>query len=134
MAFRIAWDDDAKTVIRYVAEGNWSWKDLHGHVRLSTFALDRLDHPVESILDLSQSARMPAGAVGHLRSLGKQDHPNRRPRIIVIGVDREIQQQLGAVDGIYQTREQLIHFVNNDAEAQAVLTAWRRQDASQPGP
>ncbi|MFO7321345.1 MAG: hypothetical protein DIU68_006420 [Chloroflexota bacterium] len=124
MAFDFVWDDEARRVIRYRAMGQWNWNDFHRTVRVSTFHLDNLDHPVETVLDLRQSARTPAGAVGHLRSLGKKDHANRLPRAIVIGLDAETQRALGAVDGVYRANEQLIRFVDSEEEAQAILAEW----------
>lgn len=127
MAFKLAWDNDEKTVLRYVAEGVWNWNDLHKHARLATFALDNAPQPVETILDLSRSARTPSGAVGHLRSLGKRDHPKRQPRLLVIGLDHATQEALGAVDGVYRAAGQMLRFVDNEAEAQKVLAEWRAE-------
>lgn len=124
MAFDFVWDDDSRRVIRYRAIGQWNWNDFHRTVRVSTFHLDRLDQPVETVLDLRQSARTPAGAVGHLRSLGKQDHARRSARAVVIGLDAATQHQIGAVDGVYTAPDQLIRFVDSDDEARAVLAAW----------
>jgi hypothetical protein len=128
MPLKIVWDDEAKTVIRYVAEGVWNWNDLHKHAKLATFGLNTVQHPVETIFDLSRSIRLPAGAVGHLRSLGKRDHPNRQPRILIIGVDPAVQQQLGAQDGVYRAADQLIRFAADEAEAQRILAQWRSED------
>jgi hypothetical protein len=129
MGFDFSWDNADKTVIRYRAEGAWTWNDFHKHVRRSTFALDALERPVETIFDLGASARLPAGAIGHLRSIGKQDHAKRRPRAVVIGVPESLQAQLGARGGVYESDGQLIHFVRDGAEARAVVAAWLAGDA-----
>lgn len=125
MPLDFVWDDDAKTVIRYRARGRWNWNDFHKTVRISTFQLDRLDHDVDTILDLSESERLPAGAVGHLRTLGKADHAHRLPRAIVVGADAAVQSQLGAVDGVYRAEGQSLYFVANEDEAQRLLAKWR---------
>lgn len=125
MSFEFRWDNPEQTVLRYVAEGAWNWNDLHKHLRRSTLWLDTLDHAVETIFDFRAGDRLPAGAVGHLRSLGKQIHRNSHARTIVMGVDPAIQQQLGARDGVFQTSDQLIRFVDDDAEAATILAAWR---------
>lgn len=125
MPVDFVWDDAEKTVIRYRALGTWNWSDYHKMVRISTFHLDTLDHSVDTLFDLTGSTRMPAGAVGHLRMLGKADHAHRRPRAIIIGADETLQTQLGAVAGVYRADGQLLQFVADEAEAQAVLAAWR---------
>lgn len=124
MSFDFRWDNPEQTVLRYVADGDWNWNDLHKHLRRSTLWLDTLDHPVETIIDLRSGSRMPGGAVGQLRSLGKQLHRNSRARTIIMGVPAELQRQLGAVEGVYRTPEQLIRFAATDAEAAAILAEW----------
>ena len=130
MSFDVQWDNDEKTVLRFAAGERWDWNEFHKRMRLSQFMLDRVDHPVEAIIDLSQSVKMPAGAVGHLRSLGKQDHPNRTPRIVIIGVDPTLRQQLGSADGVYRTPTQLIRFVSSDTDARRIIAEWQRDHDS----
>ena len=125
MPVDFVWEDDDKTVIRYRALGQWNWNDFHKTVRISTFQLERLDHAIETLFDLTGSSRLPAGAVGHLRTLGKADHERRRPRAIVIGADAALQRQVGAVDGVYAAEDQLLHFVPTEAAAQELLMLWR---------
>lgn len=127
MPVDFVWDDDARTVLRYRASGVWNWNDFHKTVKISTFQFDRLNADIDTIFDLRGSARMPAGAVGHLRTLGKPDHARRRPRAIVIGADDAVQAQLGAVDGVYRADGQQLHFVPDDDAAQALLAAWRAE-------
>ncbi len=124
MSFDFRWDNPEQTVLRYVADGAWNWNDLHKHLRRSTLWFDTLDHPVETIIDLRGGSRMPGGAVGQLRSLGKQMHANSRARTIIMGVDAHLQHQLGAADGVYATPNQLIRFAATDAEAAAILSEW----------
>lgn len=119
------WEDPDRTVIRYRALGVWNWNDFHKVIRISTFQLDRLDHDVDTLFDLTASSRLPAGAVGHLRTLGKADHPRRRPRAIVIGADETLQRQVGAVEGVYAAEDQMLHFVPTDAAARELLLLWQ---------
>ena len=121
MPIKIAWDNDEKTVLRVNAVDRWNWNDFHKNMRVATFWLDTVDHVVEVIVDFRQSAKLPAGALGHIRSLGGQIHPNSRNRIIIIGLEESVSKLLGGDDGIYQTGSRLIRFVENDEEAQAVI-------------
>lgn len=130
MSFDFHWDDDAKTVMRYVAAGAWNWNDFHKHMRRSRLVFDQVGHdqPIEAIIDLSGGAKLPAGAVGHLRSLGKDEHPQRTRRVVIIGVDAATQAQLGAEDGAVQAAFALIRFVDSDDDARAVIAAWQASD------
>jgi hypothetical protein len=124
MPFEFVWEDEAKTVVRYVAEGRWNWNDYHKIVRISTFSFESLDHKVEAVVDLRGGDGMPAGAVGHVRMMGKPSHRNRTARAIVLGVPPEVQRALGAVDGVAGTPEQQIVFVEDDDAVRSVLAGW----------
>lgn len=125
MPIEIEWVDADNTAIRYRAIGQWNWNEFHKKIKISTFQLDRLEHDVDTILDLTGSSRIPAGAVGHLRMMGKADHPRRRPRAIIVGADAALQQQIGAQEGVYAAEDQLIHFVPDAAAARELLLLWQ---------
>jgi len=124
MPIHFDWDNDDQTVLRFVATAPWNWNDFHKNMRRATFWLDTVDHPVEIIIDLRQSDALPAGALGHIRSLGNRSHPNLRSRLVIIGLDESVAGPLGGTDGVYQVGERLIRFVETDDEAQAVIAAW----------
>lgn len=127
MGMRFEWDDDEKTVIRYVAEGTWNWTDFHRSVRVSLFALHKLGHPVDTILDLTHSAKTPGGAIAHIRSVGKPQQEHISGRAIVIGLDAETETKLlaGQPERMLRFGEQTIHFVDDEQQAQAILLTWR---------
>ncbi|MBZ0293422.1 MAG: hypothetical protein K8L99_12720 [Anaerolineae bacterium] len=124
MGIEYRWDNDAQTVIRMVVDGTWNWNDFHKNLRRMTFWLDSVDHPVELVIDLRASHKLPAGAFGHIRSLGKKIHPNGRDRVVIIGLDETLARQIGGEQGVYQDSERLIRFVPTDEAAQAVLEEW----------
>jgi hypothetical protein len=124
MPIEFDWENDDQTVLRLVAIDPWNWNDFHKNMRLATFWLDTVDHPVELIVDLRRSETLPAGALGHIRSLGKPLHPNMRSRLVMIGLDASVAGPLGGAAGIYQAGPRLIHFVQTNEEAQSVMAAW----------
>jgi hypothetical protein len=128
MPITIAWDNDEKTVLRLTAADRWNWNDFHKSMRVATFWLDTVDHAVEMIVDLSQSERLPAGALGHIRSLGTQIHPNGRARLLIIGLDESVTGPLGGKDNIYHDSTRLIHFVEDEDQAQAILGEWLAEE------
>lgn len=122
------WGDDAHTIMRLSASGSWNWRDFHKAFQRSIMRMFEVTHPIDVIIDLRGSDKLPAGAVGHVRSLGKSMHVNMPPRLIMIGVDEALQAQLNVTDGVYQTKEALIRFVEDDEAAMAVLREWRGED------
>jgi hypothetical protein len=131
MGFTFQWDDERKTVLRYVAAGEWNWKDYHYIVRASLFHLHRLGHPVDVIVDLSGStrARMPAGIQAHVRTMGRKDQANLSGRAVVIGMPAEDVQALTGDSRILKTTDGMILFVDDDEAARAVIAGWRAAEA-----
>ena len=125
MPFDFRWDNDDKTIMRYVAEGSWNWNEFHKNMRRSTLWFDQVSHPVDVIVDLRGGTRLPAGAIGHLRSIGTKTHANSTGRAVILGVDAEIQRRLGAVNGVYDDRERHLRFVVTDEEAYEIIRHWR---------
>lgn len=119
------WDDPGKTILRFRATERWDWNEFHKHLRRCTLRIDESDHPVDLIFDLRGTERMPAGSVGHLRSLGKSIHAQHPPRAVVIGVDDDLQAQLGVSAGALRGVDRLLRFAADDSEAYAIIADWR---------
>jgi hypothetical protein len=125
------WDNDDKRIMRYTAAGLWNWNEFHKTLRRSTLRFDEVSHPVDTIIDLRGGTRLPAGAVGHLRSLGTKMHPNGVARTVILGVDAAVQAAIGAVNGLYWAEGRLIHFAASDEDAYAVIERWRNTAADE---
>ena len=132
MAFKFQWADEDKTVMRYVIEGDWNWRDYHVVVRQSLFSMHRHDQPVDSLVDLRGSTRpsLPSGAANHMRSFGKKHTPALSGRALVLGVSAEQAAELGAVDGRLSTPDGEVVFVDDDDAAWAVIRGWRGESGT----
>lgn len=129
--FDITWDDD-RTVIRYRARDAWTWKDYHAAVHVSLWALQSNPHPVDCVIDVRGGTRdtLPAGLSAHARTFGKKTAPTLTGRAIAIGFPRETWQAAGAsADGRLITPDGEVVFVEDDAQAAAVIARWRAADA-----
>jgi hypothetical protein len=126
MTVKFGWGDEAHTVMRYTAEGQWNWKDYHRAVRVSLFALRGVDHPVHSILDLTHTDILPRGALPHLITVGAKKHPCLSGYGVVIGLDHQIEGNLlqGKSERVLRMGEQVIHFVDNETDARIVLDSF----------
>lgn len=124
MPISFDWDSPDQRVLRFSITDPWNWKDLHRTMRVASFRFDALDHSADIVLDLRQSRRLPAGALGQIRSLGKAIHAKGHDRLLVIGLDDSVAGPLGGDDGIYSDGTRLIRFVDNDADAQQILAEW----------
>jgi hypothetical protein len=127
MAVNFKWDNEEKTVVRYVAEGDWNWKDYHHAVRVASFAMHRIEHDVDVILDLTRTDKTPSGAVAHLRSVGKPQSPCMTGRAVVIGLDPATETKIlaGRDERVLPLPTQTLYFVDTEAEAQTLLQRWQ---------
>jgi hypothetical protein len=124
MPIELRWDNDDKTVIRLVATDSWNWNDFYKTMRQAATWFYAVLHPVELVIDLRGTTKMPAGALGHIRSLGKRIAPPGHDRVLLIGLESGLVQTLGGADGRYSADDRLIRFVQTEDEAQAVLAEW----------
>jgi len=95
-AFR--WQDADQTRLLFTVTGLWTWGDLHRQLKRAALWLDTHERPVTAVIDLRGGWRLPAGVVGHVRSLPNSfQHPRASGTLIVLGVPNDAQRSLGAV-------------------------------------
>jgi hypothetical protein len=125
MSLRFKWYDDAKTVMHYIIEGDWNWRDYHACVRASLFSMHHHPHPVDSLIDLRGSTRprLPAGFAAHVRTFGKKLAPALSGRAIVIGLPApdELALQPDADRTLLNQDSGKIYFVDDEAGLRAIL-------------
>lgn len=125
--FDYEWYNDDKTVMRYAARDNWTWKDFHAAVHASVFAVQGQPHTVHTLIDFSTGARarFPAGVRAHVHTFGKPLAPNLSGKAVVIGMPEDVLQQLGAAEKRHMTTANAeVYFVADEAAAQALLAEW----------
>ena len=125
MPLNSAWDDEAAGVLRLMPTPPWNWNDLHKGMRRAALQLPLEGGPVDLLLDLRQAGKLPAGAFGHIRSLGLALHPRMHDRLLVIGLEPTLAGMLGGETGVYSDGRRLLRLVGDDAGASAVLEQWR---------
>ena len=134
MPFQFQWYDETKRAMRYIAEGQWNWKDYHQSVRAAAFSLTAVEHPVDSVIDLGRSARpsLPAGAGAHVRSFGRASSACLSGRAAVIGLSAGEADQLGlSAERTLATGDGYVRFVESDMELARLLAEWA---ANPPAP
>lgn len=131
MGFRFEWYDDDQTVMHYIAEGDWNWRDYHSCVRASTFAMHRHPNPVLSLIDLRESTRqtMPSGLAAHVRSFGKKLTPALSGEAVIIGMPSDAQAQLTDGDKTLDGASGTIYFVETEDELKTLLESLRDEQS-----
>lgn len=86
MGIRVEWDNDEKTVIRYVYEERWTWEDFHYARSQVREWLDTVDHRVDVIVDVRNSRLVPNGVLAQGRMFASNApiaHRNEGHTIVV---------------------------------------------------
>jgi hypothetical protein len=76
MGIRIVWDDEAKTIIRYIFDAVWTWDDFFNAKAEAYALIDTVQHKVGIIMDGPSDLRLPANMLTHSRSALRNKHPN----------------------------------------------------------
>jgi len=124
---RHEWYNAERSVMRYIAEGDWNWHDYHRAVRASLFAMVNHPRSVHSLIDLRASGRptLPAGFGAHARTFGRRASPALSGRAVVLGVTPEqFPQNLLDADGTLETPDGRVYFVQSEEEARALMASW----------
>jgi hypothetical protein len=134
MPVHFDWYDESKRAMRYIAAGDWNWKDYHQAARAAAFTLLSAEQPVDSVIDLRGSTRasLPAGASAHVRSFGRVTSACLTGRAAVIGLPAAEAHKLALSPARkLATSDGFVKFVESDMELAQLLAAWA---ANPPAP
>ena len=80
----IEWDNLEQTVMLHVYVGKWSLDDYEAAAKRAYGMIDAVDHPVDLIIDLSQSDEPPLRITPVAIRVSEAQHPLQK-RIVIIG-------------------------------------------------
>lgn len=125
--FRYGWYNNSQTILHYIAEDDWNWRDWHAGWRPATFSLIQHEGNVHVLIDFREQSRdrMPAGINAHFMSFGTAISPKLSGKAIVIGLPDEAKAQLMLdEDGTFETKTGCLYFADNDDEAQGLFESF----------
>jgi hypothetical protein len=80
----VVWDNDEKTILRYIYGKNWNWADFHSAAKEAYEMLDTVEHKVNIIMDFLNAQLVPQGAITNVqRAFSTKRHPNINTTVIV---------------------------------------------------
>lgn len=125
--FRYTWYNEAKTILHFIAEGDWNWRDYHAGWRPMLFNLINHAGNVHVLLDFREQTRaaMPAGVAAHLSSFGKSLSPKLSGKAVVIGFPAADMPKLPRnEDGTMDCKTGRLYFANNEEEVAALFASF----------
>lgn len=105
MSVHASWYTDDQTIIHIQFMGKWQWADFHTAFNQSRSLVSQVDHPVDILMDFTQSEHIPNGAIGEVRRAAHDVHPNRR-FVMVVGVSKMLDMLFRIVKQIYPSATQ----------------------------
>jgi hypothetical protein len=125
MGIEVSWDNDSKTILRYVYSGRWTWGDLD-KVRDQAATLEAsVPHRVDVIVDVENSSLLPSGTISRARQVATSaptTHPNEGITIIV-GAGAFVRSIYDVMAKVYpeMLRRRGIFFAQTLAEARDMI-------------
>jgi hypothetical protein len=127
----VVWDNEAKTILRYIYGKDWNWADFHNAAKEAYQMLDTVDHKANVIMDFQNAQLVPQGAITNVqRAFSTRRHPNINMTIIV---GASANNFLQAIAGIGRTltrsssNDWQLSFVATLPEAYALLDKQQNQ-------
>jgi len=101
MGIRTSWDSEAKTTLRIVYEGSWTWEDFHKAHEEGNNLIKSVSHRVDVIIDISNSRLMPSGALSRGKHI-TDAKPANQGMTAVVGANCFIQSLYDLFRKVYR--------------------------------
>jgi hypothetical protein len=84
-SIQVAWENAAKTILRYDFSEGWTWKDIFTIKSKGDQMMDGVQHPVGVLFVLPPKSALPHNAISNVRHLVKMTHPRAYASVMVSG-------------------------------------------------
>ena len=84
MPVKVSWEDDAKRIMRYTIEGNWTWDEFYPEYHRALALEKAVFHRVDVIVDISNTGRLPMNILAHVRTFADEMPPNVELVVVVV--------------------------------------------------
>ena len=125
MGIKVQWDNEEKTVLRWVFEEQWNKQDYYDVNDDLHKTLDTVSHKVNVILDMRKSRDLPKGFISTLRSEQfKQPHSNLGT-MVSIGQNNFIRIFVNTFLRLYPTSATQFYMAESDEQAYAMFDKYK---------
>lgn len=129
MGITLVWEDDEKTILRHIYDGQWTTADLYRAIDESRRLLLEVKHPVDLIIDMRTSADPPSGVLPAYQHADRQKPDNQR--LVVMVQTGKVMQTINRVTGkVAPKTAQNRVLVDTMEEAFALIAKYRAEVAA----
>jgi len=122
MAITWVWDNEEKTIIRYIFQGAWGWEDFYQILAEVHTTMDNVEHPVNLIIDVRKSGILPTNALSNISRLRNAPASPNTGRAVLIGGNMFIQRLYVMLHKLYPEMVKQFSLAQTLEEAQAILS------------
>ena len=72
MGIEVKWDNEDKTIIRYIYDGRWTWEELDNARTVAAQFESTVDRRVNVIVDVLKSRLLPNGTITRARQVVRE--------------------------------------------------------------
>lgn len=122
MGIHASWDNEEKTVIHSVDDGEWDWKDAYAITQQINEMIESVNHKVDLIIgdDTRRMGKIPPNAVTHWHTAYRSLHPNVG-LIVIVGANSFVRALVNVLIKITHSNSQ-IRMVSTLTEAHTLVT------------
>jgi hypothetical protein len=121
MGIEVVWENEEKTIVRWIFSGDFNWGDYDEGSRRLEEMIANVNHNFATIFDLSQMTALPKYAVSQYPKLIR-DVPARQETLVIISLNRLVRSLGRIFTRVYRMN---IHFVLSLEDALALISELR---------
>jgi len=123
MAVRVAWDNEAKTIVHYQFGENWTWEEYYPVKAQAYEMISTVSHKVGVILETQHNGAIPHNLLPNFRDGLRTKHPNTV--IVVIVVTRPfIRHMINTVRAILPTTNAHFEMASTMGQARSIIEKY----------
>ena len=133
MPIKVMWKNEAKTVLVFVYEGQWTLSDFYEITEKGNALLDEVTYPVSMVLDIRNSKTLPTGFMHAITNTSRKVHPNTGI-MVMLGVNTFARAFISVYRKVYPAKQgdKRIQYAGSDDEAQAIIDGLKAVKAEIP--
>jgi hypothetical protein len=126
MSIEVRWGDETHTYIDFRLIDPWDWDQYQAACDIWRSLVNEVDDKVCIILDFTETAHLPRGALAYLQKTIVDSHPKTGVPIIV-GANPLIRSIINTVVQLYPITAKTLTMVATHEDAMDYIKQWQRE-------
>lgn len=111
MSISVTWDNEEKTIVRFIYKGKWTWDEFYNSIQQGNAMMQTVPYPVVSIVDMTATRYIPPNAFSHMKRVIEMSQKQNNSNISVFLKSEEmVKVMLKVLHQIYPEVEDMATF------------------------